>query len=61
MILNNFLKTIYLPNSRQSIGLSAVPDGALWYEYAARYHTTTNLTPDEIHNIGLKEVKRIRA
>ena len=58
--LNNFLKTVYLPNSRQSIGLSAVPDGALWYEYAARYHTTTNLTPDEIHNIGLKEVKRIR-
>ena len=58
--LNNFLKTYYLPNSRQSIGLSAVPDGALWYEYAARYHTTTNLTPDEIHNIGLKEVKRIR-
>ncbi|MDA9814842.1 DUF885 domain-containing protein [Gammaproteobacteria bacterium] len=58
--LNNFLKTYYLPNSRQSIGLSDVPDGALWYEYAARYHTTTNLTPDEIHNIGLKEVKRIR-
>ena len=58
--LNNFLKTVYLPNSRQSIGLSAVPDGALWYEYAARYHTTTNLMPDEIHNIGLKEVKRIR-
>ena len=58
--LNNFLNAYYLPNSRQSIGLSAVPDGALWYEYAARYHTTTNLTPDEIHNIGLKEVKRIR-
>lgn len=58
--LNNFLKNIYLPNSRESIGLSDIPDGASWYEYAARYHTTTNLTPDEIHNIGLKEVKRIR-
>ena len=58
--LNNFLKNIYLPNSRESIGLSDMPDGAAWYEYAARYHTTTNLTPDEIHNIGLKEVKRIR-
>ena len=58
--LNNFLKNIYLPNSRESIGLSDIPDGAAWYEYAARYHTTTNLTPDEIHNIGLKEVKRIR-
>tara|TARA_Y100000389_G_scaffold193673_1_gene222701 strand:- start:3436 stop:5229 length:1794 start_codon:yes stop_codon:yes gene_type:complete len=58
--LNNFLKNIYLPNSRESIGLSDIPDGSAWYEYAARYHTTTNLTPDEIHNIGLKEVKRIR-
>ena len=58
--LNDFLKNIYLPNSRESIGLSDIPDGAAWYEYAARYHTTTNLTPDEIHNIGLKEVKRIR-
>jgi prolyl oligopeptidase len=58
--LNNFLKNIYLPNSRESIGLSDIPDGAAWYEYAARYHTTTNLSPDEIHNIGLKEVKRIR-
>ena len=58
--LNNFLKNIYLPNSRETIGLSDIPDGAAWYEYAARYHTTTNLTPDEIHNIGLKEVKRIR-
>jgi uncharacterized protein (DUF885 family) len=58
--LNNFLKNIYLPNSRESIGLSDIPDGVAWYEYAARYHTTTNLSPDEIHNIGLKEVKRIR-
>ena len=58
--LNNFLKNIYLPNSRESIGLSNLPYGSLWYEYASRYHTTTNLTPDEIHNIGLKEIERIR-
>ena len=58
--LNNFLKTTYLPNSRESIGLNDIPNGSSWYEYAARYHTTTNLTPDEIHNIGLKEVARIR-
>jgi prolyl oligopeptidase len=58
--LNNFLKTTYLPNSRESIGLNDIPNGSSWYEYAARYHTTTNLTPDEIHNIGLKEVERIR-
>ena len=58
--LNNFLKNTYLPNSRSSIGLNGVPEGDKWYEYAARYHTTTNLTPDEIHDIGLKEVLRIR-
>jgi prolyl oligopeptidase len=58
--LNNFLKNTYLPNSRSSIGLNGVPGGDKWYEYAARYHTTTNLTPDEIHDIGLREVVRIR-
>ena len=58
--LNNFLKNTYLPNSRSSIGLNGVPEGDKWYEYAARYHTTTDLTPDEIHDIGLREVLRIR-
>ena len=58
--LNNFLKNTYLPNSRSSIGLNGVPGGDKWYEYAARYHTTTDLTPDEIHDIGLREVLRIR-
>ena len=59
--LNAFLKDEYLPQSRDSIGLDGVPNGKEWYEYVARYHTTTNLTPDEIHNIGLGEVKRIRS
>ncbi|MDC0546907.1 DUF885 domain-containing protein [Gammaproteobacteria bacterium] len=61
MDLNNFLKNIYLPYSRSTIGLNGVPMGDKWYEYSARYHTTTNLTPNEIHDIGLREVKRIRA
>ena len=38
-----------------------MPNGKAWYEYLARYHTTTDLTPDEIHEIGLREVARIRA
>ncbi len=59
--LNTFLKDEYLPQSRDSIGLDGIPNGKEWYEYVARYHTTTNLTPDEIHDIGLGEVKRIRS
>ena len=59
--LNTFLKDEYLPQSRDSIGLSDIPNGKAWYEYVARYHTTTDLTPNQIHEIGLKEVKRIRS
>ena len=58
--LSTFLKNEYIPNSRDSIGLSGVPDGKAWYEFKARSFTTTNLTPDEIHELGLKEIKRIR-
>ena len=58
--LHTFLKNEYLPNSRDSIGIKDVPNGKAWYEDLASYHTTTNLSPDEIHNIGIKEIKRIR-
>ena len=59
--LAKFLRNEYIPNSRNSIGIKDVPNGSEWYEYLARYHTTTDLTPDEIHEIGLTEIKRIRA
>ena len=59
--LYDFLVNEYLPESRDTIGISDVPNGKEWYEYLARYHTTTNLTPDEIHEIGLTEVAKIRA
>ena len=59
--LMTFLKNVCLPNSRNSVGISDVPDGKAWYEYLVKYHTTTDLTPDEIHEIGLKEVARIRS
>ena len=58
--LYNFLNDEYLPKSRNTIGISDVPGGMEWYEDLAKYHTTTSLTPDQIHNIGLSEVKRIR-
>ena len=58
--LHEFLVNEYLPNSRESIGIKDVPNGKSWYEDLASYHTTTKLSPDEIHTIGLKEIKRIR-
>ena len=59
--LYDFLKNEYYPQSRDTIGISDVPNGKNWYEDLSKYHTTTDLTPDEIHNIGLAEVKRIRS
>ena len=58
--LNNFLKNDYLVNSRDSIGIKDKPNGKQYYEELARHFTTTDLTPDEIHDIGLKEIERIR-
>ena len=59
--LNNFLKNQYLPNSRDSIGISDVTGGKEYYEYLTKFYTTTDLTPDQIHKIGLDEIKRIRS
>jgi uncharacterized protein (DUF885 family) len=50
----------YLPACRETIGLSALPDGAAWYAFSARNSTTVNLSPKEIHELGLREVARIR-
>ncbi|WP_347159032.1 DUF885 domain-containing protein [Pontibacter chitinilyticus] len=58
--LRDFLLTEYLPKARTSSGLSAVPGGAAMYDYDVRLITTTHITPDELYNTGLEEVKRIR-
>jgi prolyl oligopeptidase len=58
--LARYFSTTYLPASRESIGLSALPNGNKWYEARARSFTTTRMTPDEIHRLGLSEVKRLR-
>src|SRR5204862_7495015 len=51
----------YVPKTRESIGMRELPDGAAWYAYRVRQFTTTTLSPDQIHALGLREVKRIRA
>ena len=58
--LASWFERVYLPAARDSVGLSALPDGGAWYEFLARHYTTTEMTPDEIHRLGLDEVKRIR-
>ena len=58
--LHRYLTTSYIPHTRQSIGMSALPDGAAWYAYNVKVQTTTTRTPQEIHQLGLSEVKRIR-
>ncbi len=58
--LDRYFNDKYLPASRESIGQSALPNGSAWYEHLARSFTTTRMTPDEIHRVGLNEAKRIR-
>lgn len=58
--LHDFVRDEYLPKARTSTAWSALPDGKAWYAYRAEVSTTTALTPDQIHAIGLKEVARIR-
>jgi len=57
----DYFNDTYLPASRDSIGASELPNGEAFYEYRARSFTTTAMTPDEIHRLGLDEVARIRA
>lgn len=56
-----FLETEYLPKAPVEPGLAHRPGGKALYAYLVRGHTTTDLTPDQIHQIGLDEVARIRA
>ena len=58
--LARYFEKTYLPASRESIGLSSLPNGKSWYEFRARNYTTTRMTPEEIHRLGLEEVRRIR-
>jgi uncharacterized protein (DUF885 family) len=59
--LHDFLTSRYLPACRATTSVAALPNGAAMYTYNVKWHTTTDKTPKEIHELGLSEVKRIRA
>jgi uncharacterized protein (DUF885 family) len=59
--LHDYLAKTYLPACRESIAATALPNGAAAYAFHVRWQTTTSLTPQQIHEVGLSEVKRIRA
>ncbi|HZF26419.1 MAG TPA: DUF885 domain-containing protein [Steroidobacteraceae bacterium] len=58
--LHDFIRDEYLPKTRATVGLNALPQGDRWYAYLVKSQTTTSKSPAEIHEIGLKEVARIR-
>ena len=59
--LREFIVSEYIPSAWDQVGIWQLPDGAAMYAYAVRRRTTTELSPQDIPDIGLKEVKRIRA
>lgn len=57
--LRQFIVDDYLPHTRNTAGMAALPNGEAWYAYKARDNTSTDLSPAQIHQIGLDEVARI--
>ena len=58
--LHRFWVEDYYPKTRESIAMAELPDGEAWYAHRVKSSTTTDLSPKEIHEIGLREVARIR-
>ncbi|MGB1557060.1 MAG: DUF885 domain-containing protein, partial [Oceanococcaceae bacterium] len=56
-----YVRDVYLPGAVRATGLSQLPDGKAWYAHNAAVMTTTDLSPEQIHQIGLDEVERISA
>ncbi|WP_165769979.1 DUF885 domain-containing protein [Flagellimonas pacifica] len=59
LTFHDFMKETYLPNARKTYGLKDLPNGEAWYQERIRFHTTTDLTASDIHEIGKQEVARI--
>jgi uncharacterized protein (DUF885 family) len=58
---HQFYTAEYLPKCRAQVGASAMPGGREWYAHRVKVMTTTDMTPEQIHQLGLREVARIRA
>ena len=56
-----FVRTEYAPRGRTDLGVWALPEGDVRYQFAVRTMTTTNLSPEEIHQLGLKQVTEIES
>ena len=57
--LRTFFDGTYLPHCRTTLAASSLPDGRAYYAYLVRHFTTTDLTPDQVHQIGLRQVAQI--
>ena len=60
-VMAEFVEREYIPGAKVSTAFTDMPDGLRWYAHKVRENTTTALSPEEIHRIGLAEVRRIRA
>lgn len=59
--LSAFISQEYLQNAQDEIGVRSIPGGEVYYEHRVRYFATDDITPEEVFEIGMSEVKRIRA
>jgi uncharacterized protein (DUF885 family) len=60
-MFSDFIKNEYRPNARKTLGASQLPNGKSYYQQQVDYYTTLDLTADEVHQIGITEVSRIRS
>ena len=59
--LADYVRNDYLPRARESSGIGDIPQGMAYYDYLIKYYTTTDMSAEEIHELGLSEVRRLRS
>jgi uncharacterized protein (DUF885 family) len=59
--MRDYLVTEYIPNCRETIAMKDLPEGTKWYNHSIKTYTTTSMTAEQLHDLGLKEVDRISA